>query len=91
MTARDYYESIRFTLSDKSGKLRFVDFSMAGQIGCLGVDCELRRYLLSRPLEELDAEKIRAMSCPHGLGCMDSAADAVTEQQASFLRSTQMA
>lgn len=78
-------DRVKFTLSDDSGTLRFASFDIKQSGCCEEALNEIRTYLLSRPLDELDMDELKNMSCPTGnLICLQSLANAVAEYQTIF-------
>ncbi len=82
--ASECYDRIRYTMSDDGGELRFTSFQITGGSRCQGVEQELKEYLLSRPLRDLDADRIMQVSCPGGRQCIETVARVVAEQQGFF-------
>ncbi len=82
----DCYDKIRFTLSDKTGDLRFTDFNIVGATQCSGMVAELREHLLEQRLADIDVAKILAMPCPGNGQCLQSIARVISEYQDRFLR-----
>jgi hypothetical protein len=86
MTTRDCADRIRFSLSDKSGALRFEHFDIAEAPECAQTATVLRELLLGQPLAEIDVEGIRNMSCLGNGQCFQAVANAIEECQATFIR-----
>jgi hypothetical protein len=79
--ARDCYERIRYTMNDDTGELRFTSFRILGGAECREVERTLKEYLLSRPLRDLEASRIKRMECPRGRQCIETMAQTVAELQ----------
>lgn len=84
MTADECRDKIRFSLSDKSGSLRFESFEITGALYCQDIADELRRMIISRSLDEIDIAQIRRLRCPGSGQCMRAIADVVAELQQVF-------
>lgn len=84
MTTRDCIDKIRFSLSDKSGSLKFDDFDI-DEADCRHIADELKKLLVNRPLAEIDAEEIRQMSCPGEGYCLQAVADVIAGCQRMFV------
>ncbi len=82
--ASECYDRIRYAMSDDGGELRFTSFQITGGTRCAGVEQELKEYLLSRPLLDLEVDKILQVRCPVGRQCIETIARVVTEQQSFF-------
>jgi len=78
------YDSIRFSLSDLSGRMRFESFDVADLPECKDVAASLREYLVGRPLAEVNLERIRSMECAGRCTCVGEVARVVREQQHLF-------
>ncbi len=85
MTDSDCKDKIRFSLSDRSGALRFEAFDVVDQPDCRHIVDALRQILLHRPLAEIDVAEVERLSCPHGDQCMRAAAKIIRECQGTFL------
>ena len=83
---KECYDSIRFSLSDLSGQMRFESFDVVDMPDCENVAASLREYLVRRPLAEVDVERIRSMECDDRCTCLGEAARVVREQQRLFGR-----
>lgn len=83
----DCSDRIRFSLSDKSGVLRFEDFDIVGQPDCRQMAERLRGILLGRPLADIDVAEIRRVSCPGNAECMRAVAEIIEDTKATFARS----
>ena len=77
------YNNLRFSLSDDSGELQFENFDIADP-QCRQFADRLREYLVSRPLKELDPERIRFMQCPGAGECAATVAAVVEDYQRLF-------
>ena len=78
------YDSIRFSLSDLSGRMRFESFDVVDMPEYKGAAASLTEYLLRRPLAEVDVERIRSMECDGRCTCLGEVAPVVGEQQRLF-------
>ncbi len=78
------YDSIRFSLSDLSGRMRFESFDIVEMPECQDVAARLRDYLVRRPLRQVDGQRIRSMECPGDCTCVREVARGVREQQRLF-------
>ncbi len=84
MDPHDCENKVRFSLSDKSGVLRFEAFDIVDQPQCRSVLEKLRAAVLGRALTEIDLGEIKAMSCPHGDHCMRAVAKVIKDCQDTF-------
>lgn len=80
------YDSLRFSLSDENGDLRFESFDISNMPECHDFAVRLREYLLSRPLKDLDPGWVRRMQCPGAGECTSTMARVVEDFQQLFLR-----
>lgn len=81
----DCKDSVRFTLSDEAGFLKFKDFDIVNTPECAKLAEEIRKYLLTRPLREIDINVIRSMQCPNHRGlCIETVARAIEENLELF-------
>ena len=78
------YDSIRFSLSDLSGQMRFESFDIVEMPECQDVAARLRDYLVRRPLRQVDGQRIRSMECPGDCTCVAEVVRVVQEQQRLF-------
>ena len=78
------YDSIRFSLSDLRGQMRFETFDIVDMPECQDVAAELRKYLVGRPLAQVDVQRIRLMECADKYGCVADVVRVVREQQRLF-------
>jgi len=78
------YDSIRFSLSDLGGRMRFESFDVADMPECKGAAASLREYLVRRLLAEVDVERIRSMEYDGRCTCVEEVARVVREQQRLF-------
>ncbi|KPK50876.1 MAG: hypothetical protein AMK72_01105 [Planctomycetes bacterium SM23_25] len=83
---KECYDSIRFSLSDLSGQMRFQSFDLVDMPDCEDVAASLREYLVRCPLAEVDVERIRSMECDDRCTCLGEVARVVREQQRLFGR-----
>ena len=81
---KECYDSIRFSLSDLSGQMRFESFDLVDMPDCEDVAASLREYLVRCPLAEVDVERIRSMECDGRCTCLGEVARVVREQQHLF-------
>ena len=81
---KECYDSIRFSLSDLSGQMRFESFDVVDTPDCEDVAASLREYLVRRPLAEVNVERIRSMECDGRCTCLGEVARVVREQQRLF-------
>ena len=73
-------DNVRFTLSDETGVLKFKSFEIANTPACGKLAEELREYLFSRALGDIDIEVIRKKKCPHDVGtCGETIARVIEE------------
>jgi hypothetical protein len=86
MAGQDCRDKVRFSLSDKSGALRFERFDIVDQPECRRTLDDLRAILLGRPLLEIDLAEIKRISCPHGDHCMRAVSEIIEECQTMFAR-----
>jgi len=86
MSANDCKDRVRFSLSDKSGVLRFERFDIADKPECQRVLTALRDILLDRPLSEIDLAEIEQVTCPHGDECTRAVAKVIQDCQKTFTR-----
>jgi hypothetical protein len=78
------YDSIRFSLSDLSGQMRFETFDIVDVPECEDLAARLRKYLVRRPLAQVDVRRIRSMRCADKCTCLPEVARVVREQQRTF-------
>lgn len=78
------YDSIRFSLSDLSGRMRFESFDIVDVPECRDVAARLREYLVGRPLAQVDVQRIRSTECADDCTCLPEVARVVREQQRIF-------
>jgi len=81
---KECYDNVRFSLGDESGELRFESFEIVGMPECQETADELTRYLLGRPLREVDLKRIRSMDCRGSGQCMATVASVIEEHQQMF-------
>lgn len=62
----DLRDSIRYSLSDRSGALRFIDFRVIGGAAMDGALPAVRAYLVGRDLHEADPEEVFRLSAGQG-------------------------
>ena len=84
MSQTECYDKIRFSLSDKSGVLRFETFAIVGAPECGDMEQELRAYLVGRPLSEVDPGYLRSLSCKGDGACMRAVIQTVGEYKELF-------
>ena len=78
------YDSIRFSLSDLSGRMRFESFDIMDMPECRRAAASIRNYLLHRPLGEVDIGRIRSMEGDGRCPCVAQVVGVVREQQRLF-------
>lgn len=78
------YDSIRFSLSDLSGQMRFEMFDIVDVPECQDVAARLRKYLVRRPLAQVDVQRIRSIECDDNCTCLAEVARVVRQQQRLF-------
>ena len=83
--SNDCEDKVRYSLSDKSGAIRFEKFDIVGAPKCAPVAAALRDLLLGRSLEEIDVEELEKMSCPGRGECIQAAVNIITECQSLFV------
>jgi len=81
---KECYNSIRFSLSDQSGRMRFESFDITDIPECGRAAAGIRNYLLHRPLQEVDVVRIRSMESDGRCRCVEQVVQAVREQQRLF-------
>ena len=86
MSADDCYDKMRFSLSDKSGELRFVHFDIEQAPECANVVQQMRNILLNKRLADIDLAEIRMLSCPGSGQCIHTVVKVIEEHQERFLR-----
>ena len=86
MTTDECRDKIRFSLSDKSGTLRFEAFDIVDAPDCQGLADAVRRTILGRPLSDIDVGKLPKVFCRGKGQCMLAIADIITEAQSFFVR-----
>jgi len=83
---KECYDSIRFSLSDLSGRMQFESFDITDMPDCRRAAASIRDYLLHRSLGEVDIERIRSMEGDGGCPCVAQIVRVVREQQRLFGR-----
>ncbi len=78
------YDSIRFSLSDLSGQMRFESLDIADVPECQDAAARLSEYLVGRPLAQVDVQRIQSMECADDCTCLPEVARVVREQQRNF-------
>jgi len=63
MYSKDCRNKIRYSLSDASGVLRFTAFNIVDALECGDTPEMLRKYLVGRPLADVDVDYIRGLGC----------------------------
>lgn len=81
-------DRIRFTLGHRSGELTFTTFEFTDDKMCPDAPEQLCKYMLGRPLTNVDLRVIEQLTCPNGLACFAKIAAVVREHQESFVRGT---
>lgn len=79
------YDKLRFSLSDENGELRFESFEIDSMPECRQFAERLKQYLLSRPLKDVDSNRVRLMHCPGAGECAATMAGVVEDFQQMFL------
>ena len=79
-------DRIRFTLSDASGRLAFRTFEFVGEGACSEAEVRLRKYLVGRPLANVDLGVVARFSRDHGRNCFAVIAAVIREHQELFSR-----
>lgn len=69
------HDSIRFTIADKDGTLRFTRFEITDEESCYNVQNKLQSYLLNRPLRDIDIGAIRHVLSDGHEDCVRAIAD----------------
>jgi len=77
-------DKIRFALSDKTGVLRVVDFNIVDALQCSEFAEGLKRYLIGRPVVEIDVDYIRSLRCSGDGQCMRAIVDAIAQYHEMF-------
>lgn len=79
---------IRYSLSDRSGVLRFEAFDIVddGELGCKQVAERICAMIIGRPLAEVDVSAIEKIPCSGGAECVKSLANVIRECQGMFTR-----
>jgi hypothetical protein len=77
-------DNVRFSLSDETGVLKFKTFDIVNTPDCARLAEELRKYLLARPLREIDVTFVRSMECPQKRGYCIEAVARVLEEHIEF-------
>jgi len=78
------YDSIRFSLSDMSGRMQFESFDITDMPECRRAATGIRDYLLHRPLQEVDVGRLRSMERDGRCPCVAQVVGVVREQQRLF-------
>ena len=81
----DCYDKIHFSLSDKTGDLRFTGFDIINAPECASQVNELRALLMDRRLVDINAAEILRISCSGNGQCMRSVVNVIKEYQERFL------
>lgn len=77
-------DKVRFTLSDKTGDLRFTAFDIVNAPECTELAEELRAKLLGRCFAEINMAGIQRMSCRGDGQCMQTVVSTIMEYQDLF-------
>jgi len=79
---------IRYSLSDRSGVLRFEAFDIVdgGEPSCKKVADEICAKIIGRPLADVDVSEIEKIPCSGGAECVKSLANVIRECQGMFIR-----
>ena len=86
MAAKECYDGIRYSLSDKDGVLRFDAFEIVGAPECRHVSEALKEYLIGRALDDVDLGYLCTLACAENGACIRAVLRAVKECQQSFSR-----
>ena len=77
---------IRYSLSDASGVLRFKAFDIVDAPECGDMREMLCKYLVGRPLVDVDVDYIRGLRCKGDGECMRTVIRVIEESQHMFTR-----
>lgn len=77
-------QRIRFSLSDESGRLRFTRFEIVDSHSCEDFAKSLRAYVLDRPLNEIDLDHVKSLSCAGHEDCVRETVEVIREYRALF-------
>jgi len=78
------YNNIRFSLSDRDGELRFTSFDIVGNPACQRTVQRIRKYLVGRPLDQVDPQRIRSFTCAGCEGCVPDVIVMIEEDRRLF-------
>ena len=84
MHADECVDKVRFSLSDKTGVLRIDDFDIVDAPQCTTFAEKLKRYLIGRPVAEIDVDYIRSLGCSGDGQCMRTIVDVIAEYHELF-------
>lgn len=79
-------DRVRFSLSDKSGVLRFEAFDIVGSTDCARMAEEIRKQIMGVPLAEIDLDQLRGLSCSGGGECIRAVLNVIEETMETFAR-----
>ena len=82
------YNNIRFSLSDRDGELRFTSFDIVDKPPCQRTAQRIREYLVGRPLDRVDPQRIRSFTCAGCEGCVPDIIVMIEEDRRLFGHST---
>lgn len=78
-------DKIRFSLSDRSGKLCFEQFDIIDHPACNNVAEQMRAVIVGKPLAEIDLDALQAIECRGSRGCIEAACEIIAECQRMFV------
>jgi hypothetical protein len=81
MIPEDCYNKVRYSINDESGVLRFKEFDIVDPPDCHDFVEVLRRYLVGRPLADVDLNYLRELKCKGNAECMRTAIRVVEESR----------
>lgn len=84
MNPEECVDKIRFTLGDETGVLRVEDFDIVDAPQCWDLADALKKYLIGRPLAEVDLDYIRSLRCRGDGRCMRAIVEAIAEYHGMF-------
>jgi len=86
MNPKDCSNKVRFSLSDESGVLRFNAFDIVDASDSCETLEMLQKYLVGRPLTDVDVDYLRGLGCSGDGECLRAAIRMVEEYQQMFAR-----
>ncbi len=81
MRPMDCKDKVRLSVSDETGVMRIKHFNITDAPECREFAENLRKRLLGKPLDDIDAKEIREMPCKGNGLCGRVVADIVEEYQ----------